>query len=370
MAGSTAPLTASRVIEAAGGVLWRPAGTGLEIAVVHRPKYDDWSLPKGKLARDEHPVLGATREVLEETGYVGVPGRPMGETHYLKDSVPKRVRYWAMRVEDGSFAPNAEVDELRWLAPEQARELLLPERDRGILDDVDLCHVATWPCAIVRHASAGERSAWKGADRERPLDQRGHEQAIGLVPLLAAYRISRVVSADVLRCTQTIVPLATRLSLDVESEPLLSEVGYAGEPEQTLARMLELVDAGDATAVCSSGRRHRGRDRGAHRAAVGRAHCGPDPQGRAADDAPAPAPERAPEAGRRRTLRRSEALSCAAQPAARLLSAMAHCVGVTHGSRRSAVSGASIPSSRPCASPRWIEHTTCGFVAATSRNGQ
>lgn len=244
--------TAER-IEAAGGVLWRAAPAGVEIAVVHRPKYDDWSLPKGKLNTDEHPVLGAVREVFEETGFTGVPGPPIGETRYLKDGVPKRVRYWAMRAADGSFAPNQEVDELRWLCPDAARELLLPERDRDVLDLVDTSQLAGWPFAIVRHASAGERAAWKGPDRERPLDARGQAQAVGLAPLLAAYRIARVVSADVLRCTQTILPLASRLSLDVESEPLLSEVGYTGDPDRALERVLTLAGSGESTAVCTQG---------------------------------------------------------------------------------------------------------------------
>src|SRR5579885_3571336 len=94
-----------RLIEAAGGVLWRPAlgGAGVEVALVHRPKYDDWSLPKGKLGGGEHVILAALREVWEETGFMGVVGRSLGEIRYLKEGVPKRVRYWAMRAESGRF---------------------------------------------------------------------------------------------------------------------------------------------------------------------------------------------------------------------------------------------------------------------------
>ena len=108
--------TMERVIEAAGGVLWRhtagdtgDAGTaGVEIALVHRPKYDDWSLPKGKLVAAEHPVIGALREILEETGFGGRPGRRLGETRYLKDGVPKRVRYWSVEATGGQFMPGDE----------------------------------------------------------------------------------------------------------------------------------------------------------------------------------------------------------------------------------------------------------------------
>src|SRR4051812_26869079 len=158
-----------RTVEAAGGVLWRPAvgGSGVEVALVHRPKYDDWTLPKGKLSGNEHPILGALREVWEETGFIGVAGRSLGDIHYLKDDVPKRVRYWAMRVESGAFTPNAEVDQLMWMPPREGQRHLLPDRDRGILAEFERDSDETWPCLLVRHGSAGERSLWPGEDRER-----------------------------------------------------------------------------------------------------------------------------------------------------------------------------------------------------------
>ena len=191
-------MATEKLIEAAGGVLWRPAsgGAGIEVALVHRPKYDDWSIPKGKLTAGEHPVLGALREVEEETGHTAEPGRPLGEIHYLKDGMPKRVRYWAMRLTGGAFEANDEVDQMMWLPPREAQVHLYPERDQGMLADVDFESVATRPCIVVRHASAGERSTWAGDDRERPLDALGEEQAEALIPLLAAYRIQRVLSAD------------------------------------------------------------------------------------------------------------------------------------------------------------------------------
>src|ERR687895_2748251 len=113
---------AVRPIRAAGGVLWRPTSDNdgqVEVAVIHRPRYDDWSLPKGKLAPGEPTLDGAVREVLEETGYRVRVGRPLGETRYLKVSGEeerlKIVRWWAMEAEAGGFSPSREVDELRWL---------------------------------------------------------------------------------------------------------------------------------------------------------------------------------------------------------------------------------------------------------------
>src|SRR3569623_234362 len=134
-----------KVIEAAGGVLWRTAtgGAQIEVALVHRPKYDDWSIPKGKLPAGEHPVIGALREVEEETGHTAEPGRPLGEIHYLKDGMPKRVRYWAMRVTGGGFESNDEVDQIMWLPPREAQRHLLAERDQGILVDLDHESVST-----------------------------------------------------------------------------------------------------------------------------------------------------------------------------------------------------------------------------------
>src|SRR5688572_5809489 len=115
----------SSVIRAAGGVLWRlppeprNGGPEIEVAVIHRPRYDDWSLPKGKLAKSESFIEGALREVLEETGFRVKLGRSLGEIRYWKNvggtEREKVVRYWAMQQDGGTFSPNNEVDELRWL---------------------------------------------------------------------------------------------------------------------------------------------------------------------------------------------------------------------------------------------------------------
>ena len=243
-------------IEAAGGVLWRPAlgGAGVEVALVHRPKYDDWSLPKGKLRTGEHALLGALREVEEETGYQAQLGRSLGEIHYVKDGAPKRVRYWAMRATAGEFTPNTEVDQLMWLPPREGARHLMEDRDEPILEAFAADPTPTWPFLVVRHGCAGERSAWSGEDRSRPLDEIGHRQAGELVPLLEAFGVERVLSADVLRCLDTVGPFASRHELTVESEPLLSETGYPEHPDQAVSRVVELAKSGVPTAICSQGR--------------------------------------------------------------------------------------------------------------------
>ncbi|MEU8998316.1 NUDIX hydrolase [Streptomyces caniferus] len=123
-------------IRAAGCVLWRRASSedGLEIALVHRPKYDDWSHPKGKLKRGEDPLAGAVREVAEETGMECRPGAPLPTSFYLAGGRPKQVRYWAAEAVAGAFTPNREVDRMTWLPPADARCLLTQERDRPLVD--------------------------------------------------------------------------------------------------------------------------------------------------------------------------------------------------------------------------------------------
>ncbi|HEY8730091.1 MAG TPA: NUDIX hydrolase [Acidothermaceae bacterium] len=243
-----------RRIEAAGGVLWRPSSSGEpEIAVVHRPKYNDWSLPKGKLNRLEHPVVAAVREVEEETGYKGRPGRSLGEIHYLKDGIPKRVSYWAIEAVSGEFGANDEVDDIKWLPPAEALLQLQPDRDQPIVEAFVSDARATTPFVIVRHGSAGERSSFNGDDDQRPLDDAGRRQALNLVAVLEAFGVERVVTADVLRCRETVEPFLFVRRLAAETEALFSETGYAAKPERAAERLVTLL-SGPATAVCSQGK--------------------------------------------------------------------------------------------------------------------
>ncbi|MPY61280.1 NUDIX hydrolase [Streptomyces spongiae] len=132
-------------IHAAGCVLWRraPGGGDLELCLVHRPKYDDWSFPKGKLKQGEEPLAGALREVEEETGFRCEPGPRLPTARYLVSGRPKRVSYWAAEATVGHFVPNREVDRVRWLAPVEARARLTQLRDRYLVDEL---------LAVLRHA--------------------------------------------------------------------------------------------------------------------------------------------------------------------------------------------------------------------------
>ncbi|MFF5568240.1 NUDIX hydrolase [Streptomyces sp. NPDC012623] len=124
-------------VRAAGCVLWRPAPsrTGrIELCLVHRPKYDDWSHPKGKLKRGESALTAAVREVLEETGHHCAPGPFLDTVHYEAQGRPKEVTYWAAEATAGRFTPNDEVDRVLWLPPAEARPRLTQPRDRLLVD--------------------------------------------------------------------------------------------------------------------------------------------------------------------------------------------------------------------------------------------
>ncbi len=246
---------AAQVIRAAGGVLWRPSTGGIEVALVHRPKYDDWSLPKGKLASDEHPLAAACREVLEETGITPVAGMRLVIQHYPTQHGPKAVEYWAMRGRPAAFTPSPEVDRLDWLPLTEARHRLSHRRDADALDalESDAVAVDSPPVLLVRHAQAQDPRGWPGDDSQRPLDAEGRQQAAALRRVLPAFGPSRLLSAGCVRCVDTVAPLAADLGVSVEIEPLLGEVGYATHPRSAMSLIRELAEDAGGAVVCSQG---------------------------------------------------------------------------------------------------------------------
>jgi 8-oxo-(d)GTP phosphatase len=246
---------ASVPVRAAGGVLWRvtPAA-GLEIALIHRPKYDDWSLPKGKLARGEHVLTAAVREVEEETGVPVRLGRPLPSQHYLVDGRPKEVQYWAAHPRQNShppFSPTDEVDEFVWLPVGEAQRQLSRARDSDILASFTAAPISTTPLLLLRHAAAVNRSDWAGADPVRPLSDAGAEDALALTHLLSAFGVERLISSNTLRCTDTVQPYAEQEGLPLEEEMLFSEDGYKQHRDESLARAPQLLTIDRPTVVCS-----------------------------------------------------------------------------------------------------------------------
>ena len=241
-------MSAGEVVRAAGGIVMLPDGEEPRIALVHRPKYDDWTFPKGKLLDGEPDDQAALREVEEETGLRCRLGNPVDSVTYTdRSGRPKVVRYWRMTPDGGEFRPNDEVDELRWVGPDQAMALLTYGHDRDLLRSV-LAERTRSPVYLVRHAKAGVRELWEGPDEERPLTRRGRRQADRLVERLEGLEIERIVSSPFSRCLQTVEPLARARGLEVETADELAE---GADPERTIEfiRRLEPVP----TVLCGHG---------------------------------------------------------------------------------------------------------------------
>lgn len=234
------------LLRAAGAVVWRGVETRPEVAVIHRPAYNDWTFPKGKLKTGEHVIAAALREVHEETGMTIVLGRALPPVHYINRGRLKRVDYWTgQTVADDGFTPNEEVDELRWLPPAQARALLTYEWDAGLLRALTVAPLETVPLVLIRHGSAGHRGDWDGDDAQRPLDTDGESQAATLATALPAYRPELLISSPSARCVQTLTPYGA----EIKTEPLLSEESQ--DPHKTPALVRDIAVP---AAVCSHGK--------------------------------------------------------------------------------------------------------------------
>ncbi len=249
------PSTAGAPIAAAGAVVWRVASATAEpqIAVVHRPRYDDWSLPKGKLDPGESELLCAVREIHEEIGAHVAVQRRLERVRYLAEGADKTVAYWVMRYLGGAFVANDEVDELRWLSVAEADDVLTWETDREVLASYAARPLPDSLVLLVRHAKAGKRGHWHGPDDLRPLDAAGLRQAAALVPVLTAFDPARVLAAEPLRCQQTVEPLADALGVTTETVPAFSDESYVQAPIATQSALLALAKPGHVTVVSSQG---------------------------------------------------------------------------------------------------------------------
>jgi 8-oxo-dGTP pyrophosphatase MutT (NUDIX family)/phosphohistidine phosphatase SixA len=247
--------SASKTVLAAGGVLWRPGHReSVEVAVIHRPRYDDWSLPKGKVDPGETEPVTAVREVLEETGHHVQLGRRIASVSYPIEQRTKKVQYWSARNLGGSFAPNNEVDELIWLSVSASIKKVSYPYDRKVLRRWAKQPADTKSVLIVRHGTAGSKSRFSGDDKMRPLDKKGRAQAEALVAQLATFGPTDVYSADRVRCHQTVEPLAEELGVTINNEPVLTEEAYADNPKRARRKVLEIADSHRTPVICTQGK--------------------------------------------------------------------------------------------------------------------
>lgn len=274
----------SALVHAAGGVLWRSGRRGRpEVALIHRPRYDDWTLPKGKAKRGEHLLVAALREVGEETGftphlgpflarYSYTPGAGLGRVGVAraggqapaangrKASAParKQVEYWAMHAGPGEFVPNDEVDDLVWTDLDDAEERLSYPLDRKVLRAFGGLPGRTTALMLVRSASAASGSFPAGT---RPLDSRGQAQAGGLAPVLEGIGARLLFSAPSARCVQTLLPFAAAVGVTVDVDPALRSPGgqgrglaeARGDSDAVARRLFRFAGTGVPVAVCTNG---------------------------------------------------------------------------------------------------------------------
>ncbi len=238
-------------VRSAGAVVTRKGG---DVLLVHRPKYDDWSFPKGKLDPGEHATTAAVREVAEETGLAIRLGPALTSQCYpLSNGRMKSVDYWIGRVvgdDDVShYRPNAEIDGVEWVAWKDAPGRLTYPYDRGTLAEARSRRHLTRAVVVLRHAKAHPRRGWTGADCDRPLSDLGEHQARLLVPLLAAFDASSVHTSPSVRCVDTVTPYADATGWPVEEHDALSEEGACVEG------ILDLVEsclqAHESTILCT-----------------------------------------------------------------------------------------------------------------------
>jgi 8-oxo-(d)GTP phosphatase len=249
---STPP--AGKLIKAAGAVAWRPGPDRDEprVLLVHRAKYDDWSLPKGKQEPGEPLPVTAVREVFEEGGARLILGRRLISVRYQAGGRPKRVHYWSARVSDTDegAVPNSEVDKAAWLSLRQARDRDSYDHDAGVFEDFARLPAATVPLILLRHAKALPKSGWKRDDTARPLDDRGDADATALARLLACFAPeARVITSTAVRCAETIRPYAALTGAEVQAESSL-EISRT-DPAASAALIADAVRSGQPTVFCA-----------------------------------------------------------------------------------------------------------------------
>jgi 8-oxo-(d)GTP phosphatase len=245
------------IVVAAGAVVLRQRsrGTG-EVLLVHRPKYDDWSFPKGKLDPGEDARTAAVREVLEESGVEIRLGPPLADQCYEVRNGSTRVKlvhYWVGRARGEpdvtAYEANDEVDEVRWVEVEAASGLLTYPRDRDTLAEAAQVGGRTTPLVVLRHADARSRKQWKGDDRERTLTEKGEHQAEQLSPTLASYGVERLVSSSSRRCWTTLAPYGVVVDRDIEVTDVLSEEDAT--LEAVAGELADLQELDQPVVVCS-----------------------------------------------------------------------------------------------------------------------
>ncbi len=243
---------------AAGGVLWRKDPADPEVAVVHRPRYDDWSLPKGKTKPGEHLLVTALREMSEETGHRPHIGARLTTVHYRVTSrgrpADKAVTYWSMREDGGAFHPGREVDEMEWLPLPAARRRVTSAADRSVLDVFVRTVRDTEPLLLLRNGSTAAPPGRRGRAAESRLTRSGRDQAAALVTVLGGLGVTDLLSADLPACTEMLAPFAAATGIPVRRDGRLTRAGFEGNEREVSDQVREDAAAAAALVVCGQQR--------------------------------------------------------------------------------------------------------------------
>ena len=238
------------MILAAGGVVWREAiDSKIELAIIHRPKYDDWSFPKGKLDIGEELISCAYREIMEETGLNIELGPYLGEVEYESIDELKNVSYWAAKVlpDSNEFHANGEADLLEWHDIDSARKKLTRDTDREILDIFSDSPYQAPKLIMLRHAKALARSEWQSGDEDRPLDNLGQLQAKRMHAVYQVFGISQIHTSDAVRCYDTVIGMTKSLKIEPVITAKLSEYTFEKNKDKSLEYAKELAEIARAT---------------------------------------------------------------------------------------------------------------------------
>lgn len=261
--GTTQVVGDDKAVYAAGAVVWRMVESKLRVLLIHRTKYRDVTLPKGKVDPGEMLAQTAVREVHEETGIRVNLGVPVGVSRYfMRPKRQKVVHYWAAEatekaIRNSTFVPNSEIAALEWVSLKKARKNLSYPVDLEILDEferlVDDGVLHTFPIIALRHAKAAGRSDWNMSDASRPLTERGARQAQAIVAPLRAFGVRKIVTSDAERCVQTITPLATALGRTPVLTERISQDAWEEGRADVRAVVGKRVRAGKPAVLCSHG---------------------------------------------------------------------------------------------------------------------
>lgn len=242
----------TKTVRAAGGIVLKKTEKGnLKILIAHRPRYDDWSLPKGKMDGGETSEETAIREVLEETGFHCRIVEPLETTRYRFGQGIKEVAWYAMRPlpDSPGFKKNSEVDKIKWLSRSAAAKLVDYDLDRNLINGNDLKKISqTGTLHLLRHGAAGNRDKWNKDDRLRPLTKKGRRQAEAIAENLKDRGIERIFTSPYQRCIDTVEPLADMIGAKFEVSEALAE-----GPDVDASYQLIHDIAGTNTVLCSHG---------------------------------------------------------------------------------------------------------------------